>query len=549
MKKALSLTVIVAIAALTTSSPLVARQTRRESPPPKTAPEETVLKELSVTTEHSIHINGQLVPYRATVGSILIHDDEGNPTAVIYYTSYTRTDIEDLDRRPIAFLYNGGPGSSSIWLHMGAYGPRRVVIGGPEPVGGAPYQLVDNQYSLIDVADMVFIDPVGTGFSRAVGKAHDWDFWGVDSDVASLAKFINAYVTRNNRWDSPKFLIGESYGTFRSAALVNYLQNRDGMYFNGVVLMSPVLDTGYISFPPGQDLAYILYLPSYAATAYYHRMLNPQPADLAAFLQQAREFAATKYADALVQGSRLPEAQKTAIAQQISHFTGLSVDYVLKDDLRVSLPQFMMELQRKRGLITGRLDARFSGPSYDPLAENAAYDPQSTAVTGAFTAAWQHYLLDELKFKTNMTYRVMANFDGHPWDWKHNAGQGYGFPGYANVEPDLVQALITNPHLKIQIENGYFDLATPFFETEYTVDHLRLPASLRDNIQLEYYHSGHMMYLRQASLAHLKSNVAAFIDANSKPAAAAAQPATTQPKQKQKPKRKPKPKKKRRFPF
>lgn len=519
MKKAMIFSIIFVLATFLRPSPLAAQQTRPPARPSGSAPaaEQTeTVKEVTVTTEHSVHINGQQIPYKATVGSILIHDDRGNPTALIYYTSYTRTDVKDSDHRPIAFLYNGGPGSASIWLQMGAFGPRRVVVANAASSGSAPYHLVNNQYSLIDASDLVFIDPVGTGFSHAVGKAKDSDFWGVDQDVASLAKFINDYVTLNNRWDSPKYLIGESYGTFRSAALVNYLQNKDGMYFNGVVLMSSVLDTGTISFPPGEDLAYILYLPSYAAAAYYHHMLSTQPADLTKFLQDAQKFAETKYAEALLEGARLPEAQKNAIAQQISRFTGLSEAYVLKADLRVTLPQFMVQLQRRRGLTTGRLDARFSGPSFDPLSEYAAYDPQSAAITGAFTAAWQYYLRNDLKFKTNRKYYVMANFHGHQWDWKHSGSEGYGFPGYGNVEPDLVQAMITNPHLKIQVESGYYDLATPFFEAEYTMDHLELPASLRSNIQIDFYHSGHMIYLRVPSLANLKTNVGAFIAANSK---------------------------------
>jgi carboxypeptidase C (cathepsin A) len=521
MKKALLFAAISALVGVAAPAVLVAGQTPErpaQAKPAETKPAatEAAPQEVEVTTEHSIRINGHEIPYKATVGSILIRDDQGEPSALIYYTSYIRTGVKDMDHRPLAFLYNGGPGSASIWLHMGAYGPRRVVVDNTEPNGGAPYQLVDNQYSLIDASDMVFIDPVGTGFSHAVGKAKDQDFWGVDQDVASLAKFIVAYVTRNNRWNSPKFLIGESYGTFRSVALANYLQKHNGMYLNGIVLMSTLLDTATLSFHPGEDLAYILYLPSYAATAYYHHLLNPEPPDLVSFLQQARQFAETRYADALLQGSRLPDAEKTAVAQEISRFTGLSTDYVLKADLRVNLPQFMIELQRKQGLTTGRLDARFSGPVVDPLAEYAQYDPQSAATTGAFTAAWQQYLLDELKFKTDRTYHVSANFHGHAWDWKHHADEGYGFPGFSNVEPDMVEALITNPRLQVQVENGYFDLATPFFGTEYTMDHLNLPASLRSHIQLKYYQSGHMMYLHVPSLSRLKENVAAFIGANSK---------------------------------
>jgi carboxypeptidase C (cathepsin A) len=522
MKKAVCLAAAVAFWAFGQAAPMAAQQPEHRGMAAQRKPEakpETkgeAPKEVSVTTEHSVRIGGQEVPYKATVGSILIKNDEGDPTALIYYTAYTRTDVKDLSHRPLSFLYNGGPGSSSIWVHMGAYGPRRVVTTDAAPSGAAPYQIVDNQSSLLDKSDLVFIDPVGTGFSHAVGKAKDKDFWGVDEDVHSLAKFVMTYVTRNDRWNSPKFLIGESYGTFRSVALGNYLQSHDGMYLNGIVLMSSVLDLGTISFYPGEDLAFVLYVPSYAATAYYHHVLTPEPSNLDAFLQQARQFAETKYADALLQGDKLSATDKAAIAKELAHFTGLSEDYLLKADLRVALPQFMAELQRKRELATGRLDSRFSGPTPDPLAEYSFYDPQSVAITGAFTAAWHHYLRDELNYKTDDTYHVAANGAGRSWDWKHNAGRGYGFPGSPNVEPDLVQALITNPHLQIEVENGYYDLATPFFETEYTMDHLGLPAKLRSHIQLKYYESGHMMYVHEPSLVKLKANVGAFIDANAK---------------------------------
>jgi carboxypeptidase C (cathepsin A) len=289
------------------------------------------------------------------------------------------------------------------------------------------------------------------------------------------------------------------------------------MYLNGIVLMSSVLDLGTISFHPGSDLPYILYLPSYAATAWYHKELNPRPADLPAFLQQVTHYAETTYADALLQGSTLGQTEKEAVARQLSAYTGLSVDYLMSADLRVSLPQFMAELQRKRGLVTGRLDARFSGYTYDPLTEYAHYDPQSTSISGAFVAAFHTYITQELKFHPDRPYMVGAHFDGHHWDWKHAERNGYGFPGSPNVEPDLKQALITNPHLYVQVENGYFDLATPFFQTQYTMDHLGLPPALQSHIGLKYYESGHMMYVRVASLAKLSANVGAFIVAHETP--------------------------------
>lgn len=468
-------------------------------------------KEQSSVTEHSIHVDGQTIPYKATAGTIILKDAKGEPTGSMFYVAYTRTDAQEMSRRPVAFFYNGGPGSATVWLHMGAYGPKRVATVDAAPTPPAPYKLVDNEDTLLGVTDEVFIDAMGTGFSHALGKTQNKDFWGVDQDVQAFAQFITTYITENDRWNSPKFLIGESYGTFRSAALGNYLQSRDNVDLNGIVLMSSVLDLGTISFYPGEDLAYVLYVPSYTATACYHKVMSC-PSDLDGFLQEARQFAETDYADALLKGSKLSDAEREKVAQKLSQFTGLSADYIVKADLRVTLPQFMEELQRTKGLTTGRLDSRFSGFSDDPLAEFASGDPQSAALSGAYTAAFNNYIRQDLKFGQNMTYHVSANFAGASWDWKHNEGRGFGFPGSPNVEPDLVQALISNPNLHVEVENGIYDLATPFFETEYTMDHLDLPANLRSHIQLKYYDAGHMMYVSESAHAKLKANVSAFIE-------------------------------------
>lgn len=468
-------------------------------------------KEESSVTEHSIKIGGQTIPYKATASTTLLKNEKDEPTALLYSTAYTRTDVKDINQRPLAFLYNGGPGASSIWVHMGAYGPRRVasvdVGGGIAP----PYKLVDNAESLLDRADLVFIDPVGTGFSHAVGKAQDKDFWGVDQDMKSLAQFIQIYITRNNRWNSPKFLIGESYGTFRSAALGNYLQANNSIYINGIVLMSSVLNLGTISFAPGEDSSYIYYLPSYAASAWYHKLLPNRPEDLNAFLQDARRFAAGEYATGLLKGDTISEAEKKDLAAKLSHFTGLSEDYLLKANLRVNLSQFMKELQRSKGLTTGRFDARYSGPTFDLLGEYAEYDPQDTAIGGAFVAIFNQYVREELKFGQDKTYHPQA--DVNDWDWKHRGpGDNFGFPGSPNVEGDLVQAILTNPHLHVEVENGLYDLATPFFGTEVTMDHLLLPEKLRGNVHLQYYGAGHMMYVRDEDRVKLKANVASFIE-------------------------------------
>jgi carboxypeptidase C (cathepsin A) len=473
-------------------------------------------KEESSVTEHSIKIDGQTIPYKATASTTLLKDEKDEPTALLYSTAYTRTDVKDLSQRPLAFLYNGGPGSSSIWVHMGAYGPRRVSS---VDVGGEiapPYKLVDNTESLLDKADLVFIDPIGTGFSHAVGKAQDKDFWGVDQDVKSLAQFISLYVSRNNRWNSPKFLIGESYGTFRSAALGNYLQTHENIYLNGIVLMSSVLDLGTISFNPGEDMTYVFYLPSYAASAWYHKLLKDPPENLNSFLDEARQFARTEYTLALLKGDKISDAEKADMAKKLSRFTGLSEDYFVKANLRVNLFQFMKELQRAKGLTTGRFDARYSGPGYDALGEYAEYDPQDASTSGAFVSVFNTYVREELKFGQDKTYIPEAEIND--WDWKHRGpGDNFGFPGSPNVEGDLIRALLTNPKLQVEVENGLFDLATPFFGTEFTMEHLLLPEKLRGNIHLQYYGAGHMMYVRDDDRAKLKNNVGAFIESASKP--------------------------------
>ena len=484
--------------------------------PADTAPP-TPPKEESSVTDHSIKFAGQTIPYKATAGTILLKNDKDEPEALVFYTAYTRSDVKDTAQRPLAFLYNGGPGSASIWLHMGSFGPKRVVTVNAGVTPPAPYKLEDNPNCLLDKADLVFIDPVGTGFSKAVGKAQNKDFWGVDQDAKSLAQFVQTYVSRNNRWNSPKFLIGESYGTFRNAVLANVLQQRNGLYLNGLVMVSSVWDLGTISFYPGVDLSYILYLPSYAATAWYHKVLKDRPDNLDAFLAEARTFAKGEYADALLKGDTLSAADKSAIAKKMERFTGLSEDYIVKSNLRVKLPQFMQELQRSRGLTTGRLDARFSGPSYSLISDSAEYDPQETAITGAFVAAFNMYVREELKFGQERDYHLFAEFGENRWDWKHQAGDFAFFPGSPNVMLDLASAIITNPKLQVEMEDGLYDLATPFFEAEYSTEHLGLPENLQKNIHHKYYEAGHMMYLRDEDLTKLKSNVAAFIDSASKP--------------------------------
>ena len=493
----------IVLATVLVAGPLAAQRPAR--PEPTDTARIAIPKEDSSATDHVIRVGGQPVPYRATAATMLLKSDEGDTVGSLYYTAYTRTDTRDQSHRPITFIYNGGPGSASVWLHMGAFGPRKVVTTDVSPTPPAPYQMVDNANSLIDVTDMIFIDPIGTGFSRVVGKGKGKDFWGVDEDAKSIEQFITRYVSRNGRWNSPKYLLGESYGTTRSAVLVNRLQSRDGMDFNGVVLISSVLDFETLEFADGHDISYELYLPSYAATAAYHKVI-PAPAAMSVFLQQVRQFAMGPYADALNRGLSLPADQKAAIAKQIASYTGLAEDYILKANLRISLGQFMEELQRTRGVIVGRLDSRFTGPGLNLLSEQAEYDPQSNAITGAYTAVWNSYVRDELKYGHDLHYVTGGGAQG--WNW--NRGRG-GWTTATYVGRDLASALVANPNLKIEVENGYYDLATPFFATEYTMDHLPMQAPVRSRITLKYYDAGHMMYVLDPALAALKTSIAQFI--------------------------------------
>ncbi len=514
MKTRPLLSLITVLALCTATAPLLAKDAPATAASP--APHAAAPKDEKVVTHGSVVINGQRIDYTATTGTIVLKNKQGQPTGSMFYVAYTKDGVRDPSTRPIAFLYNGGPGSSSVWLHMGAFGPVRVISGDAHHTPPAPYDVVNNQYSLLDASDLVFIDAMGTGFSRIIGKDQGGvgtpkDFYGVNADAEAFSQFIYDYVSRNDRWNSPKYLIGESYGTTRSAVLVNDLQQQQGMDFNGVVLMSSILNFETASFNPGNDLPYISFLPSYAAVACYHKVVQC-PADLPAYLQQVKDFARGPYASALMLGSALPAAQKAQIVQQLAQYTGLSADYIEKADLRVSLFQFMAQLQRNRDLVTGRLDGRYSGWAADQLAEYAENDPQSDAITGAYTAAFNRYVRQTLHFGEDRHYLVMSGTVYQDWNWKHYGGR-IDWPGYTNVAPDLAAAMRYNPHLKVQIENGYYDLATPFYGTEYTVEHLGLPPALQKNISLNFYDCGHMLYEQPESIKELHANLVKFIRA------------------------------------
>jgi carboxypeptidase C (cathepsin A) len=463
-------------------------------------------------THHEVTLDGKALKYTATAGTLLIRDEEDKPYGSMFYVAYT-LDGAEAKSRPVSFLYNGGPGSATLWLHMGSFSPVRIQTDSPKATAGPPFQLVPNQDSLLNKTDLVFIDAPLTGYSRAVGKGTAKDLTGTDPDLRAFDRFIARYITVNQRWNSPKFLIGESYGTTRSAALADMLGN-DGVQLNGVVLISSILNYGIRS--GGYDMTFIGNLPSYAAAAWYYNKIPNKPADVSAWVQQAREFAGGDYAHALFQGDKLSDAELGSVAKQVSHFTGLSVDYVKEANLRISPTRFRKEVLRDERMTLGRYDMRFEGEDVDSAGENPSYDASDTGITGAFVSALHNYLETELNYQSTDQYRPTA-YGMIQWDFKHRptSGGGFGGPGGEQSQPyvaaDLASAMRKNPHLKVFSANGYFDLATPFFLTEYDLDHMELPQELRGNVQFGYYPSGHMIYLNTEALHKLRGDLEKFI--------------------------------------
>jgi carboxypeptidase C (cathepsin A) len=490
-----------------------------------------------VTTQGSVDVGGQHILYNAiagtiTVGATNVQDaqlgpdgkpepgsqlalnepkeaKDAPPTARMSFFAYFKQNA-NAENRPITFFYNGGPGSSTVWLHMGSLGPKHVVTSGDEHLPAAPYKMVDNANSLLDVSDLVFVDMPGTGFGRLMGKDPEKAFWGVDEDANAFARFIGRFITRFNRWNSPKYLFGESYGTTRSAVLADILENDKSIDLNGVILLSQIFNfTTDIDFPqgnPGVDLPYALGLPTYAATAWYHKKLPQQPAELEPFLKQVEEFAMGAYSHALAQGTDISAEEKQATAEKLHEYTGLPTAYIVKANLRVNGGEFEKSLQDDQDLTTGRLDTRFSGPTLDPLSQFAEYDPQSSAISSAYVSLFNQYVRTDLKYGEGQTYLPEAQFGGNEWDMKHR-----GNPIDLNVAVDLAEAMKTNPRLKVMVNGGYYDLATPFFAAQYEEKHLPIPQSLAKNIEFDWYESGHMVYVNDASLKQLHDRVAAFI--------------------------------------
>ncbi|MDI1321013.1 MAG: peptidase S10 [bacterium] len=476
----------------------------------KSAPTEANEPKLSVT-EHEVTINGKVIKYRATAGYLVLKDDKEKPRANIYFTAYTKLDEPDAAKRPLMFSFNGGPGSASIWLHMGALGPKRVVMTDKGESLPPPYKWQDNEFSWLDETDLVFIDPVTTGYSRAAKDVDPKQFHGFTGDIESVADFIRLWTTRNQRWASPKFLVGESYGTTRAAGLSDYLQQKYTLYLNGIILISSIMNFETALFAPGNDLPYQLFLPTYTAAAFYHGKLKGDYAkDLTATLNRAKEFAAKDYTLALMQGDALPAADRDKIAKELSSLTGLSQDYIIRQNLRVSIFQFVTELKRDENRTVGRLDSRFTGIA--PGAgdgggrggDGGFFDPSLEANNGGYTNAFNDYARRELKYESDLPYDILTG-NVQPWSYANAQNQ------YLNVASTLKSAMTKNTFLKVWIANGYYDLATPFFATEYTVRHMGLDPAVRNNIKLTYYEAGHMMYIHMDSMKKLKADFSAYM--------------------------------------
>jgi carboxypeptidase C (cathepsin A) len=474
------------------------------SPPEKRAekPQETAIK--PVTTKHGIKVGGKQLQYTATAGEMPIRNPEGEIEAHIFYMAYTLDSPPEGQRRPLMFSFNGGPGSSSVWLHLGALGPRRVNMlpdGGMPP---PPAQLVDNEYTWLDRTDLVFIDPVGTGYSRPVKPELGKKFWSVQGDLDSIGEFIRLYLSEYNRWASPLFVVGESYGTTRASGLSGHLIDH-GIALKGIVLVSAVLNFETIVFGRGNDLPYVLFVPSYTATAWYHKKLPPDlQRDLQKTLREAEQWATGQYSVALTKGDGMTPAERQEIINHLARYTGISKDFIDRANLRVDQRHFAKELLRAEKRTVGRYDSRFKGIDETAVDSTPEYDPSEAAVRSAFTTAFNDYVRTELNYKSDREYRILGGI--RDWEW------GSAIQGFPNVTDALRRALVKTPYMKVHIASGYYDLATPYFGTHYTVDHLNLDAALRRNVTTSEYDAGHMMYIRSESLTKLKKDVGEFLE-------------------------------------
>jgi carboxypeptidase C (cathepsin A) len=473
---------------------------KKEPPPPKSDAKDNI-----VTTSHSITIGGEAIKYTSRAGTMVMRDEDGTPRASIFFVAYTR-DGADPAKRPVTFTFNGGPGSSSVWLHMGALGPKRVVY--KDDTGAAatpPYRTTDNDLSVLDVTDLVFIDPVTTGYSRAIPPKDDQKFHGVDADIKSVGEFIRLWTTRNQRWISAKYLAGESYGTTRAAGLSGWLQEQ-GFYVNGIILMSSILNFQTARFDSGNDLPYILFLPSYTATAWYHKKLpaDLQSAGLEKAIAESESFALGEYTAALMKGDRISDAERQSVVGKLARLTGLSAQYIEQTNMRVRIDRFDKELLREKRRTVGRLDSRFSGIDVDAAGERPEYDPSMAAIMGEYTAVLNDYVRRELKFESDLPYEILTD-RVRPWSYDRNSNR------YVDVAETLRAAMSENPILKVFVANGYYDLATPFAATRYTFARMALDPELRKNVTMDYYEAGHMMYIDRKAHQRLREGIVRFI--------------------------------------
>lgn len=486
--------------------PAAGKDAEAKKPDPDVAAASVV--ESAHPVKRSIPLNGGVLAYTVTPGTLTIRNDEGAPIASVFYVAYTVDRAKAGPARPVTFLFNGGPGSSSMWLHMGSFGPMKVDASRPEAIPGPPFRLAPNPDTLLDKSDLVFIDAVTTGLSRPLGKAEGKDFFGVDKDLDAFTRAIQRYLTVYGRWDSPKFLIGESYGTLRAAGL-SYTLQQHGVQLNGVALLSTTLDIGMLFSPV--DQAFINIVPTYAATAAYHNRLASKPADLNAYLAEVRNFARGPYTLALAKGDAISPAERDAVARQLSAYIGVSPEVIVRANLRLDPNRFRKELLRDQRRTVGRLDSRFLGEDADAGGEGPEYDPTDASISGAFIGGLNDYLFRDLGYETPLSYRP-NNYAGigGKWDWNHNSAQGPQIT--ADTSADLSAAMRRNPKMKLLSLNGLYDMATPFFGAEYDIDHMSLEPDRRANISWKYYPSGHMTYIDPDSARALKADIEGWMD-------------------------------------
>ncbi|MBL8645011.1 MAG: peptidase S10 [Rhodospirillaceae bacterium] len=506
---------VLALLALSFAAPVPAVYAQDEAAKPEKADEKKDEKadkkdEPKVfTREFSGTFGGTSISYVATAGETFLKNDKGENIASIFTTAYTKKDTADPRSRPVTFVFNGGPGSASLWLHMGVFGPKRVVVPSDgKPAGAAPYEVTDNPLSILDVTDLVFIDPVGTGYSIPLGKAKGEDFWGLKEDADSIAQFIRIWITKNGRWNSPKYISGESYGTTRAARLVPALQGGwNGITVNGVILISSILDFHTADFNKGNDMPYVGFLPTYAASAWFHDKINPKPESLETFLQQARDFAVNEYSVALLKGSKLQGGERKAIVAKLAYFTGLTETYIEQADLRIEAARFQKQLLRDRSLVVGRFDSRYTGRDYDDAGERFENDPSGYGIDGAYVTAVNDYLTRTLKVNFDRRYRILEGEPGSKWKWSERER---GWATHTNVAPHLGRAMRENPDFRVYQANGYYDMATPFFATELTLANNGIDPA---KITMSGFEAGHMLYTHEPSLKRVAAEVRSFIKA------------------------------------